>query len=62
MFARAASWVELGIMPDEDDKRTKTFAKGQKFLIPEEQKLKNLPFSSSVIRPITRAVKYRLDL
>lgn len=37
MFARAASWVELGIMPDEDDERTKTFTRGQKFLIPEAQ-------------------------
>jgi hypothetical protein len=37
MFTRAATWVELGIMPDEDDPRTSTFTKGQKFLIPEAQ-------------------------
>lgn len=35
MFARAASWMELGIL--DDDVRRDRFTRGQKFLIPEDQ-------------------------
>jgi hypothetical protein len=37
MFTRSTSWVELGIQPDADDKRTERFTRGQKYLIPEEE-------------------------
>jgi hypothetical protein len=36
MFTRSTTWVELGIQPEADDKRTERFTRGQKYLIPEE--------------------------
>lgn len=47
MFTRSTSWVEIGIQPDADDKRTERFTRGQKYLIPEQdiKKLRSIETS-----------------